>query len=450
MKIVFKMYPQRSHYNGVFHFASSLAKAGHDIIFCGAEDLKNHVLNKGFRFHVCFELYPLIEDEPREYSPSFWRSIWNGHYTLIDYYRYLRETKRIWLKNEFFNQIIDEIEPDFCLIDSPYALFTLELQRLSVPYGIVETMMPQDKASNCPPFNTIFVPNESKISHLICEILWMRYFIKRWLLGFMRVRIDNNPRLVRKMANKNNVPISRINKKRYFHVGIRNAPEFLLAPHMLDFKRELKPNQVPIKFNINLNRSETHFDYSFQEQFDKMVGQKPEKPLVYCSLGTAGWRYIGAMRFLQRVIAASMNAEWNLILGFGSFARVAFSDSPDNVAVFKFVPQLKVLKSADLMITHAGMNSLAECVAIGVPMLLYPGCMAIDQGGNAARMVYHGVGKVGDMRRDRKEKIASDIRDMLRTKSYKENADKAREALLNDSIGIKVPECFMEFENVEN
>ena len=41
------------------------------------------------------------------------------------------------------------------------------------------------------------------------------------------------------------------------------------------------------------------------------------------------------------------------------------------------------------MVTHGGLNSVMECVYLGVPMVIVPGLR--DQPGNSARAVHHGL-----------------------------------------------------------
>ena len=55
-----------------------------------------------------------------------------------------------------------------------------------------------------------------------------------------------------------------------------------------------------------------------------------------------------------------------------------------------FAPQLKLLRLARLAIVHGGFNTVKECVYFGVPMVVVP--WTNDQPGNAARVVFHGLG----------------------------------------------------------
>jgi UDP:flavonoid glycosyltransferase YjiC (YdhE family) len=49
-----------------------------------------------------------------------------------------------------------------------------------------------------------------------------------------------------------------------------------------------------------------------------------------------------------------------------------------------------MLKRASLMVSHGGVTGVKESAFMGVPMLLMP--VYYDEFGNAARVVYHGLG----------------------------------------------------------
>lgn len=73
---------------------------------------------------------------------------------------------------------------------------------------------------------------------------------------------------------------------------------------------------------------------------------------------------------------------WHLVLQIGRHVDpVALGTVPDNVEVRSWVPQLAVLKQADLFVTHAGAGGSQEGLATATPMIAVP--QAADQFGNA-------------------------------------------------------------------
>jgi len=59
--------------------------------------------------------------------------------------------------------------------------------------------------------------------------------------------------------------------------------------------------------------------------------------------------------------------------------------------VESFVPQHEVLRQADMMLCHAGLNTVLEAISVRCPSIVMP--VAFDQPAVAARVVYHGLGR---------------------------------------------------------
>ena len=71
--------------------------------------------------------------------------------------------------------------------------------------------------------------------------------------------------------------------------------------------------------------------------------------------------------------------------------------SLSDIVIVKKAPQLEILRRAHLMVTHGGANTIKECAFMGVPMISFP--LGYDHPGNTARMVHHGLGLHGDIRK---------------------------------------------------
>ena len=81
-----------------------------------------------------------------------------------------------------------------------------------------------------------------------------------------------------------------------------------------------------------------------------------------------------------------------LVLSIGSNIQMDdIGPIPASAIVVPKAPQIELLKRAEVYITHAGVNTTLESLALGVPMVAIP--VGFDQPGIAARIVYHGVGK---------------------------------------------------------
>ena len=99
--------------------------------------------------------------------------------------------------------------------------------------------------------------------------------------------------------------------------------------------------------------------------------RKPHaRPLVYISLGTV---LHNAPQFYRRCILALEGMACDAVISIGSKVDPAvLGQLPQNVQVFPRVNQLEVLASADVFLTHCGMNSVSESLLCSVPMVLFP------------------------------------------------------------------------------
>lgn len=80
-----------------------------------------------------------------------------------------------------------------------------------------------------------------------------------------------------------------------------------------------------------------------------------------------------------------------MILNTGKVYIQTLGKIPDNVYTYSFVPQIEVLQHADVFLTHCGMNSVNEAMALGVQMVAMP--FINNQLSNAKRIVELGIGK---------------------------------------------------------
>jgi hypothetical protein len=93
---------------------------------------------------------------------------------------------------------------------------------------------------------------------------------------------------------------------------------------------------------------------------------------------------------------------------------------PASAVVVSKAPQTELLKRAELCITHAGINTTLESLALGVPMVAIP--VGFDQPGIAARIVYHGVGQSVPVTSMNEKNLSGAIHEVLGNPSYRDTA----------------------------
>lgn len=144
-------------------------------------------------------------------------------------------------------------------------------------------------------------------------------------------------------------------------------------------------------------------------EIEALRASHPGRRLVYAAFGA----YYGGddLEFWRRAVEAVGNRDdWIGVFGLGG--RIDPDDLgpvPDNVLVFRWAPQLRILEQADCAVIHAGMTSVYECLHHRVPMVVFPLGDSFDQFGTAARVEYHRVGLVGD----RRSATVADIRSLI-------------------------------------
>ena len=117
-------------------------------------------------------------------------------------------------------------------------------------------------------------------------------------------------------------------------------------------------------------------------------------PLLYISLGTI---LTFSPVFYQICCQAFGGGDRRVLLSAGRSADLsALEPVPDNFLVRQYVPQLEVLKQADVFITHGGMNSVSEGLWYGLPLVVIP--QGSDQYLVARRVETLGLGVVLDKR----------------------------------------------------
>jgi len=116
----------------------------------------------------------------------------------------------------------------------------------------------------------------------------------------------------------------------------------------------------------------------------------PERTKVYVSLGTL---YNKNMDFYRTIFAAFSDHRAQFIVSVGHLNDIhGLGRFPDNFIVQAHVPQLDLLQSVDLFISHGGMNSVNEGLNYGVPLIIVP--QQIEQALNGRQVARQGAGVV--------------------------------------------------------
>jgi zeaxanthin glucosyltransferase len=142
------------------------------------------------------------------------------------------------------------------------------------------------------------------------------------------------------------------------------------------------------------------------------------EPLIYASMGTL---VNGLTDVFRMILKAAAVPGRQLVLSICSNIQMDdIGPIPASAIVVSRAPQLELLKRAELCITHAGINTTLESLALGVPMVAIP--VGFDQPGIAARIVYHGVSKSIPVASMNKEDLSGAIQEVLGNPRYRDAA----------------------------
>jgi zeaxanthin glucosyltransferase len=113
-----------------------------------------------------------------------------------------------------------------------------------------------------------------------------------------------------------------------------------------------------------------------------------ERPLVYASLGTLQNR---RPELLRTIAAACVGTDVQLVISHGGGLSDQQADSlPGAPIVVPYAPQRAVIARAALTITHAGLNTVLDSLAAGVPLITIP--ITYEQPAIARRVERTGAG----------------------------------------------------------
>ena len=190
-----------------------------------------------------------------------------------------------------------------------------------------------------------------------------------------------------------------------------DVPELRQMIPALDFPQDWPANAIPLGPLRDDPRAE--------------LPPLPDRPVIFASLGTLAGR---RKRLLHAICAAAAPLDVTLILTHaGALSAEEIAALPGRPLVRDLWPQTAVLARAWVCITHAGMNTVLDCVAAGVPMLAMP--LAFEQPGIGARIAHHGIGLTLPPRRRDVASIRAALVRLLSDRAFRDNLSRPRAEL---------------------
>ena len=199
-------------------------------------------------------------------------------------------------------------------------------------------------------------------------------------------------------------------------------------------------SQVPEAFDYEgSHRSQFHLtgpfhDGSGREPLDFPWDRLTGEPLIYASMGTI---LNGRVDVFRTIVAAlAKHKDVQLVLSIGNqIDPKQIGRVPSNTIIVQRVPQLDLLKQASVCITHAGLNTVLESLAQGVPQVAIP--VTFDQPGVGARIADKQTGVVTSLDKLTPDHLSSLLTEVLTNPGYRKNAKRLQKAIA-EANGLSV------------
>jgi zeaxanthin glucosyltransferase len=190
------------------------------------------------------------------------------------------------------------------------------------------------------------------------------------------------------------------------------------VPRAFDFESSHWPSQFHHTGPFHDGKGRLKVDFPWE----RLTGE----PLIYASMGTIMNGRVDVVRTI--VAALAKHKDLQLVLSVGDQVDPEqIGPVPNNAIIVKRAPQLALLKQTAVCITHAGLNTVLESLAQGVPQVAIP--VGLDQPGVAARIADKKTGVVTSLDKLTTEHLSTLLNEVLNNSTYRDNAGKLKKAI---------------------
>jgi zeaxanthin glucosyltransferase len=189
-------------------------------------------------------------------------------------------------------------------------------------------------------------------------------------------------------------------------------------PKEFDFENPLLPPQFHYTGPFHDGKGRPNVDFPWE----RLTGE----PVVYASMGTIMNGRADVFRTIVAGVAKHKNAQ--LVLSIGDqLDPKQIGPAPSNAIIVSQTPQLELLKRTSVCITHAGLNTVLESLAQGVPQLAIP--ITFEQPGVARRIAAKKTGVTMRFDALTSDRLSTLLSEVLNNATYRENARKFRDII---------------------
>jgi zeaxanthin glucosyltransferase len=190
------------------------------------------------------------------------------------------------------------------------------------------------------------------------------------------------------------------------------------TPSAFDFESAHWPPQFHHTGPFHDGKGREKLDFPWE----RLTGE----PLIYASMGTI---LNGRLDVFRTIVAGLVkHKDLQLVLSIGDqLDPEQIGPVPNNAIIVRQAPQLELLKQTSVCITHAGLNTVLESLAQGVPQVAVP--VTFDQPGVAARIAHNQTGVVTSLDKLTADHLSTLLDEVLTNSTYQDNAGKLQKAI---------------------
>jgi UDP:flavonoid glycosyltransferase YjiC (YdhE family) len=402
--------------------ARRLTAAGHDVTYATFPHARDAVTSQGLTF------LPVAESRYDEFLEE------DARLSVLEKLRTLPRRRQRAVEStavDRFVRDVGDVAPDLVLIDGEMHEHIIALSATVVRVALLNTFASIWRRPGLPPTHHLARPGVGwRGTRLGMSLLWTNLRVKKWrsaaLQKFRRVGCDRLS-ILRGLARVHGFDFRGKTDFGQWLMPFTYRHRPFISLHALEFEFPHRPLPTvhyvgPMILEQRGDRRLTDRDrLELDELFDARRRSEGRRKLLYAGFGSF---FSTDTELLRRLVdAVAREPDWDLIISLGGAkteTAAGLGPLPRNVRAYDWLPQMWVLRQADVTLTHGGINTIDECVVAGVPMLVYCG-FETDMGGNAARVWHHGIGIVGDPRRDDPDTIRTHIDSLLRDATFADN-----------------------------
>ncbi len=428
--VLFLMVPHLSHYYPTFGLARLLQRQGYTIVYSGTSSYQAAVEQEGFLFRSVLYVEEIVIRKLRVAIGLWIKTRLERTYTSTRYRCFLAGMQTV-------EQLMADTKPDVVFLDDTLGHYYPCLAGKAKVIQLSTKLSPR-RHPFIPPLNSFYVPQRALMDSLITKAQWWGHIRRRRLNGWLQSLVFNgrsDAEFQRRYERQKGVVWTVVRDENMaFYDAVAGLPALVLAPKSLEFENTPTAPKEHYLYTPHLRNEQPYVSAEYVQWMERVIYRKQvnKTRLVYVALGTLSLGQAErAYKLLTNITHALGGDDTIDVLMATGGLDLSCSTVAANVYCLPAIPQLDVLKHADLMITHGGLGSVKECLAAGVPMLVYPLNTQVDQPGNSARVVHKGLGLRGKIN-ESSTRIRRKVYTLLENPVYRKNCQVTQQHFMED------------------